>query len=149
MVRNHRLESCLLIILGLSLSKAAKNQGKGQLEALVSLNELRFLQVNDAIFESSVDVDVLLNMSTINDASTVNSVMSDTFKTSYNSLAEMYDDPLNRRVENVTVSSTAKLPQRSRNLQSPSSLRYRFKVIGSCRACPPNTPLLVSFVGIR
>jgi hypothetical protein len=136
-----RIESLLLILGLFPFVTGTKDRSHAHLQT-------RFLQSNDAIFESFVDIDVYLNIVFSNDTTTVGGTMSDTFKSSYNSLASIYDDPLNRRVENVTVASASSLPQRSRSLQTTSKTRYRFQVVGSCRACPSKTPLLVSHTKI-
>ena len=135
----------ILLALGLSLfiSTAQYHDGN-HFELSNSVEISRTLQVNDATFEAVVVIEISWDNTFINDVNEIGTIVANAFKNDYNTNAELYQDPLNRRIENVTVESATVTPQHFRKLLIGSAT-FVFKVGGSCRKCAANTELFVSY----
>jgi hypothetical protein len=134
----------ILLSLGFTCFIATAEYHDGNFELTNSVEASRSLQGNDEIFEAFVEMEISWDNTVINDVMEIGIIVAESFKNDYNANAETYQDPLNRRIENITVESAAVSPQRFRKLIIGSAT-YSFKARASCRACPQNTNLFVSY----
>jgi hypothetical protein len=134
------------VIIISSLVLVSKGQNNSQPIGLQSRYASRYLQMTFDSFETFVDVDVTLDrIPSPKEKDKIGKVMSDTFKTTYNTLAAEYYDPLRRRVESVQVASATFQSAGTPGIQGDSRGKYRFRVPGTCRACPSKSPIYVSY----
>jgi hypothetical protein len=140
----------LLMIIISHLAIFSEGQNRSLNIGFVSLYSCRHLQRNDETFESFVEVNVTLNgVPSISEKSKLGRIMSNTFKITYNTLASEYADPLNRRVESVQIASATFQQAGTPDNQSTSKGKFRYRVTGTCRACPSKSSLLVSHVKVN
>ncbi len=138
----------LLLSLGFACFIATAEHLDGNFELTNSVDASRSLQGNDATFEAFVEIEISWDSTGTNDVMEIGIIVAESFKNDYNAIAETYQDPLNRRIENITVESATVSPQRFRKLIIGSAT-YQFKARASCRACPQNTNLFVSYEQLR
>jgi hypothetical protein len=135
----------ILLTLGFTCFIAtAENPFGNHFELTNSVEASRSLQGNDVIFEAFVEIEISWDNTLINDVMEIGIIVADSFKNDYNTNAEAYQDPLNRRIEIITVESATVAPQRFRKLIIGSAT-YVLNARASCRACPKNTNLFVSY----